>query len=177
MEKQIEKFLEFNEKEILCRKIDGQWWVAIKPICTALKISYKSQHENLTNKDHFLYQLSSDQRMVGQDGRERKMFSLPEFYIYGWLFEANAKSEEYKLYKWKCYEVLYDHFNNVITKRSRLLEDQEANKQLKSDLICKLEETKEFKQLQHVERKLKQFPKALKALDADLKAGQTKADL
>ena len=38
MEKSIRKFLEFNGKTIYFLSKDGDYWVAIKPICDALKL-------------------------------------------------------------------------------------------------------------------------------------------
>lgn len=177
MEKEIKKFLEFNGQEILCRKIDGKWWIAIKPICEALKIDYIRQFKNLNKKDHFLRDLLSHQTMLDTLGSERKMVSLPEFYIYGWLFEVNAKSEEYRLYKWKCYEVLYEYFHGTMTKRLRILEEREDSKRRLEELTQILGDNPEYKELQELTDRLKSFPAQLRSLDQQLKDQQIGLDL
>lgn len=177
VEQTVEKFLRFNEKEILFRKIDGQYWVALKPICQALNVSFKRQHENLQNPEHFLHGLSTDQGMVGSDGSERKMTSLPEFYFYGWLFEVNGKSAEYKQYKWKCYEVLYDYFNGTITKRSTVLEEQHSERNEAIELRKGLREHPNYLRLKEIEGNTTVLNRKLKQLDADLLAGQTEMNL
>jgi hypothetical protein len=106
MEKSVRKFLEFNGKTIYFLSKDGDYWVAIKPICEALKLEYTRQFKNI-KEDDILGQLLAEQPMVGADGRTRKMTSLPEFYIYGWLFSIQSASKDLRKYKWECYRVLY----------------------------------------------------------------------
>lgn len=131
MEKSIRKFLEFNGKTIYFLSKDGDYWIAIKPICDALKLEYTRQFKNLKD-DNILGQPLAEQPMVGADGRTRKMTSLPEFYIYGWLFSIQSASQELKKYKWECYRVLYEHFHGMITQREKLLRQRaEIKAQLK----------------------------------------------
>ena len=87
-----QKFLQFNGKTIFFQAYDGQFWIAIKPICEALNLEYTRQFKNL-KEDEILNQLLAEQPMVGADNRIRKMVSLPEKYIYGWLFSINSSSD------------------------------------------------------------------------------------
>lgn len=120
MKTESKKFLEFNGKSIFFVAVDGQYWIALKPICEALNVSWKNQHEKLLS-DEILGQLSRDQGMVAADGKLRKMVSLPEFYVYGWIFQIQSSSPELLKYKWECYGVLYNYFHGAITGRKSLL--------------------------------------------------------
>ncbi|MBA7556901.1 hypothetical protein ES705_49624 [subsurface metagenome] len=92
MNTKIKKFLEFNGKAILFLSIDGQYWVALKPICEALNLDWTYQLKVL--KSHkILGQLWYLHTIVGADNRLRNMVSLPEKYIYGWLFGISSGSE------------------------------------------------------------------------------------
>jgi len=167
MKNEIKKFLEFNGKSILFKKIDGHFYVAIKPVCEALEIDYVRQFKNLKNNE-FLGQLLSDQTMVGEDLRERKMICLPEFYFYGWLFEANAKSDAYKLYKWKCYEILYDYFNGIMTHRSLILEEKVSHADEVAEAKKRLEENEDYLLIKGSRAVQTKYTTELKALDQKL---------
>lgn len=93
-----DKFLNLNGKSIFFQHHDGKFWIAIKPICELLKVDYIQVFKNL-KEDKILSQLLCDHTMVGADNRKRKMISLPEKYIYGWMFSLQSKSDE--LYKYK----------------------------------------------------------------------------
>ena len=117
--KNIQRFLEFDGKKISVLLKNGEWWVAIKPICEALGVNYKKQHEGILS-DEILSQLSTQQGMVGADGRLRNMTCLPEKFIYGWLFSIRSDASALKEYKLKCYEVLYDYFYGKMTERMNI---------------------------------------------------------
>ena len=123
MNKKVEKFLEFNGKRIVMLGKDGVWWIAIKPICEALGVDYRNQAKVVT-KSKILGQLWSDQNMVAADGKIRNMTSLPEFAIYGWIFQIESAAEGLEEYKWECYRVLYEHFHGTITGRKELLTEK-----------------------------------------------------
>lgn len=150
MEKELKKFLEFNGRSIYFLAKDGQNWVALKPICEALNVNWNRQFQNL-KEDEFLGQLFAEQQMVGADGRLRKMVSLPEKWVYGWLFSIRSESEELKLYKVKCYELLYDYFRGAITERMQALKtktdaelrlEQLLQQQKETDLAHEIEEAR-----------------------------------
>lgn len=167
MNESIKKFLEFNGKSILFLHIDGQYWVAVKPICEALDINYKYQHEFVT-KDEILGQLSRNFGMVGADNRLREMTCLPEKYIYGWLFSLNSSSPSLQEYKLKCYDVLYDHFHGSITKRQNQLLDKVSTHNEILVLEKKLRENSEFLKLEDLKAKEMRIGKSLKQLDFEL---------
>jgi prophage antirepressor-like protein len=86
MNKVVSKFLEFNGKTLSFLSVDGEYWVALKPICEALGVDYIRSFRN-TKEDVIFGQLLSEQTMVAADGKSRKMASLPEKWIYGWIMQ------------------------------------------------------------------------------------------
>ena len=159
-----EKFLQFNGKTIYFQSFDGQFWIAIKPICEALNLEYTRQFKNL-KEDKILSQLLAEQPMVGADNRLRKMSSLPEKYIYGWLFSINSSSEEFLEYKKECYEILYNYFHGTITGRKELLKkkveiDIELTK-AENELI----ENPAYIKIQELKKKQSEVNKGLKNND------------
>lgn len=167
MKNEIKKFLEFNGKSILFKKIDGHFYVAIKPVCEALEINYKQQQQNLKHGD-FLAGVSCLHKMHDTSGREQEMLCLPEFYFYGWLFEANAKSDAYKLYKWKCYEILYDYFNGIMTHRSLILEEKVTHADEVAEAKKRLEENEDYLLIKGSRAVQTKYTTELKALDQKL---------
>jgi len=133
MKTETKKFLEFNGKTIYFVAADGQYWIALKPICEALNVDFEAQRKNL-KEDEILSQHPSEQTVVAADGKLRKMLCLPEFYVYGWIFNIQSSSPELLKYKWECYGVLYDYFHGVITGRKELL-SQKAKAQIEVDKV------------------------------------------
>jgi hypothetical protein len=133
MNKKVSKFLEFNGKTLYFLSKDGEYWIALKPICEALSVNFSRQLRTL-KEDPILSQLWSLQTMVGADGKIRKMASLPEKWIYGWLMGIQSASPELLEYKKLCYEVLNAYFHGTITGRKELL-TQKAKAQVEMDEV------------------------------------------
>lgn len=168
---QIDNFLQFNGKRIATLRKDGQWWVAVKPICEALGVHYKSQHRAISD-DKILGQLSSNQRMVAADSREREMFCLPEKFVYGWLFSINSDSGGLLLYKRKCYEVLFDYFHGALTGRMNVLEERLDYDRIIKEKQAELEKSDIYQEIKELKKKDRAAVKALKKMDAELASGQ-----
>ncbi|MDP3641778.1 MAG: phage antirepressor N-terminal domain-containing protein [Bacteroidota bacterium] len=117
------KFLKFNGKRIVMLGKNGTWWIAIKPICEALGVNYNRQFQNLKN-NRILNQLFAEQQMVAADDKLRKMVCLPEFAIYGWIFQIESNAPGLEDFQWECYHVLYEHFHGSITGRKELLSEK-----------------------------------------------------
>lgn len=167
MQDQSKKFLEFNGKTIYFLAIDGKYWIAIKPICEALGINYDRQYKNLL-KHRILSGVYAKQHMHDSSGRLQQMISLPEEYIYGWIFSINSDSEELARYQDECYHVLFHYFHGAITRRTELLVERTHKEQRIAELKAVLEATPEFKELQDLEAEKKKIPKALSALDEQI---------
>jgi len=175
MKKSIEKFLEFNGKRLAVLAKNGDWWIAIKPICEALGVDYISQFKAVKD-DEILSQLLSEQTIVAADNRVRKMVCLPEKFIYGWLFSIRSDSQALKGYKRQCYEVLYNHFHGALTGRMTALtkrnETENEIAELEERLHASLLKSDEYLRIQELKQQKKQITKTLLELDADLIAGQ-----
>lgn len=171
MKKQSKRFLEFNGKVIYFLAKDGVYWIAIKPICEALNVDYISQFKRL-KIDKILSQLLCEQTMVGRDNRVRKMISLPEKFVYGWIFTIQSSSPELEAYQWECYQVLFDYFQGTITKREKNLKDK-ARMQFELDLLeARLSMNDDFKKYNELKAGVMRSGKKLKFLDHELVSGQ-----
>lgn len=178
--KNLEKFLDFDGRRIsVLNAADGEWYVAIKPICEVLNVDYIRQFKNL-KEDEILGQLLSEQTTVAADGKVRNMTCLPEKFIYGWLFSIRSESEDLKKYKLKCYEVLYGFFHGTMKRRTAALKTKTDMDleilTLKEQLDEKLAESEEYIRIQELKRAKKQVAQTLRELDEDLIRGQFAMD-
>ena len=133
MNKRVSKFLEFNGKTLMFLAVDGQYWIALKPICEALGVDYVQQFKNAQNSPIY-NQLLCKHTMVAADGKARKMVSLPEKRIYGWLMQIQSNSPDLVEYQTKCHDILFDYFHGTITGRKELL-TQKAKAQVEMDEV------------------------------------------
>lgn len=167
MEKSIEKFLEFNGKVIYFLAKDGQYWIAIKPICEALGIKFEAQRERLKS-DPFWDQLPLNQGVVAADGKVRKMLCLPEQYIYGWLCSIQSSNADLIAYKRKCYQLLYEHFHGKITSRETVI-GQKTKAHIEHDkLVAAIRATPEGQRLFEVEKLIRTCNSTLRDLDKEI---------
>lgn len=84
-------------------------YIAIKPICEALGLDYKTQVEKI-KEDVILSQLWGLHPSTAADKKEREMICLPLEYIFGWVFSiGNQANETFLQYKQECYHVLYNY--------------------------------------------------------------------
>ncbi|MEZ4925585.1 MAG: phage antirepressor N-terminal domain-containing protein [Saprospiraceae bacterium] len=169
--KHVEKFLEFNGKNISLLMADGTWWVAIKPICEALGVKYESQFERIS-KHRILSQLFLKQGMVAADGKMREMVCLPERYVYGWLFSINSDNEKLLDFQHKCYDILYNHFHGALTARLNILNELSTNAERMAQLEEELQKIELYNEFQDLKKRNAQSSKELKRLDVDLRTGQ-----
>jgi len=166
MKNSIKKFLEFNGKTIYFVAVDGQYWIAIKPICEALNVDYIRQFKNLKD-DKILGAALSNQTMHDASGRLQEMSSLPEFFIYGWIFQIQSQSTELAAYKWECYRVLYEHFHGAITGRKELLSEK-ARIQIEIDKCFNTLDPEVALRLDRANTQINKINKQLRELDADV---------
>jgi hypothetical protein len=167
-----EKILNFNDREISLVLADGQWWVAIKPVCEALGVNYERQRQNI-QEDEILSQLPAEQQVVAADGKMRKMLCIPEMYVYGWLFSIRSDSPGLRDYKLECYRVLFSHFHGRF---SKLVERVRIETEM-AELQQRLVQYEDFRRYNELQEQKKQIPISLRRMDADLLKGQTHLDL
>jgi hypothetical protein len=60
-------------------------FIAIKPACEIIGLSFKSQHDSIKN-DQILGQLSTLNTTVGADFKDREMFCLPKHAFLMWIY-------------------------------------------------------------------------------------------
>lgn len=166
MNKQVSKFLEFNGKTLVFLAVDGQYWIALKPICEAIGVNWARQHTNLL-ADPILGQLYAEQHMVGADNKVRKMVSLPEKWVYGWLIGIQSASPELNQYKKLCYEVLNDYFHGTISGRKSLLREK-AKIQIEIDDVFNRLPVEDALIIDRAKSKLNRINVGLRSLDSEI---------
>jgi hypothetical protein len=166
MKQSVSKFLEFNGKTLVFIAVDGEYWIALKPICEALGVNWARQHTNLVS-DPIFGQLSTVQGMVGADNKVREMVSLPEKWVYGWLINIQSSSPELQEYKKLCYEVLNDYFHGTITGRKELLSIK-AKAQVEIDTVMNGLGANDAIIIDRASKVINQVNARLRALDSDV---------
>lgn len=158
------KFLQFNGKTIFFQSFDGEFWIAIKPICDVLNVDYSRQLRTLKSDDT-LSGVWSLQTMHDSTNRLQKMACLPEKYVYGWIFSLQSQSEELKKYKIECYDLLFNYFHGTITGRKELLKQKiEVDVEI-SHAENLLQESEEYKNLVKFKKIQTDISKSLKKND------------
>ena len=76
-----------NGTDICAITDNGEVFVPIKPICTAIGVNYPTQIDKIS-KDPILSSVPLGGIVAG-DNKEREMLCLPLMYVYGWLFTIN----------------------------------------------------------------------------------------
>jgi hypothetical protein len=161
------KILELNGKTLHCVFVDGKWWVAVKPICEALGVNYNRQFQNI-KEDEILGSVFAIQQIQIPEDQGRDMLCLPEKFIYGWVFSLRSDSGELLQYKRKCYEILYDYFEGLLTRRQETLADRSLKQARKDQLEQELIEDERYKELQKLKTELSQINSSLKVQDREL---------
>jgi hypothetical protein len=170
------RFLNFNGTNINILAKDGQYWVAVKPICEALGVDYIRQFKNL-KEDEILAGVLSIQTMHDSTNRLQEMTCLPERYIYGWLFSINSQSGQLKEYKKECYDVLYNHFHGVTIERLEILKMKSREELELEEAKMKLHESTLYKEYKEKQAKVNELSKRLPVNDQRFLQGSLFSDL
>lgn len=166
MNKRVSKFLEFNGKTLVFLSKEGEYWIALKPICEALSVNYNRQYQEITNNPVYS-QLFAQKQMVAADGKMRKMVCLPEKRIYGWLMSIQSNTPNLVEYKIKCHDILFDYFHGTITGRKELL-TQKAKAQLEMDEVMNTLDPDMAVKYDRARRRLNQVTAQLRELDGEI---------
>lgn len=172
---QIKKFLEFNGQILYFVAIDGNYWIAIRPICDALGIEYTRAFKNI-KEDKILGDALAKQPMRDTKNRLQNMVALPEKYIYGWLFSIRSGSDALQNYKQKCYSLLYEYFHGSISRRRQVLISKSETLDRFQRLQDELEENPKFKEWEETRAAIMRYGKELKELDNVMIKGQLTLD-
>jgi len=162
-----EEFLNFNGKSLSILKSDGNYWVALKPIADALNVNWNRLFQNI--KEHKFYgRVFAIQQMHDSTNRLQKMVSLPERYVYGWIFQINSSSEELAKFQQTCHDILYDHFHGTITRRNELIIAKYNQDMIVADNLEKLKEENEFyKRAEEGKALSRLYTREIKKIDSD----------
>ena len=106
MNEEVLKFLEFNGKSIHFLASDGQYWIALKPICEVLEVDYSNEITKI-RKSEFLTEHLIEHTIVSVDGELQKMVCLPEWIIYGWLFKIESDAPGLLDFKSECFAIFF----------------------------------------------------------------------
>lgn len=107
--------IEFHGDTLWAVREDGEWFVAIKPICDRLGIAWHGQRERV-NRDTILAEGTRIIRLPSPGGSQETTLLRLDL-LNGWLFgieEARIKDPAIRdrvlLYKRECFAVLFHHF-------------------------------------------------------------------
>ncbi len=95
---------------------NDQPFVAMRPICDALGISWSGQYKVI--KKHEILKVNCCRKSTVQsaDGKPRQMVFIPLIYFQGWLFMLSAckcradRREKIVAYQRECFRVLHEYF-------------------------------------------------------------------
>ena len=107
----------FQGAAVACALVDGVPYVAMRPLCDALEVTWPRQRRAIKN-DPVLASTVAEMATVGADGKTRSMLCLPLDYLNGWLFRLDAgrykpgdpRRDRIIAYQRECYRVLRDRF-------------------------------------------------------------------
>lgn len=177
--KKHSKFLEFNGKNILFIDVDGENWIALKPICEALNVDYIRSFKNAKKHPILAPALSKQTMQVSKNDKNqlRNVTCIPEYLIYGWIFSLRSESKELIEYQKTCYELLYNHFHGQIGNRKELLFKRKEVETLifkQKELLKDNDEA--YKILRDLEKQKKALSTELNSLDSNV-INQTEMEL
>ena len=107
----VVKVIQFNEDYLNVIAKDGEFYIAMKPVCEALGLDWDN-HRRIIEHDPVLNSTTVMIRVVAGDGKNREMVCLPLDYFHGWLFKIDLTRYEGprldKLidYQRRCYQDL-----------------------------------------------------------------------
>ena len=166
-----------NDVEIkVCN--DPTMMVPIKPICEALGIDNKTQHEKI--KSHIVFSsVVGTIPTTGADGKTYQMLCLPMEYIFGWLFSINPSNvpersrDKIASYQKECNHALYVYF----TSKASFLEQKQ--KEIDNQLSIVEDAKNNFKNAKQILAEAESRLKKLRSLtmeDYDIELRQLKLD-
>lgn len=166
------KKLFFNNRFIPVTMVEGNAYIAIKPICEALNVDFEAQRVRI-QEDEIMSQLPLIARATGADGKSYQMLCFPEIFIYGWLFSiSRSDSQELKKYKLICYRVLFNHFHGSFADRVNTLTEQSKIDAQIAVLEQELMQTETGRKIQELKLKKSATKGHLKKLDREIMDSQ-----
>ncbi|KAB8156134.1 hypothetical protein EZY14_002645 [Kordia sp. TARA_039_SRF] len=162
------KTISVNNQQIIITKIGTTDYVAVKPICEAIGVSYPRQFKKL-KESTIIGSTVAEKAIVASDGNTRKMIVIPLRYVFGWLFTINENKVDPSIkdqvinYKRQCYDALFDTF----TSRSKILKER-TEYQIEIDkLEASLEEDERYKKIKELKSNIKNASQRLNNIDKE----------
>ena len=109
------ELIQFHGHDVVTIHEPDGIFVALKPICDAIGLSWQGQLER-AKRDLVLSSVIRVTRTTGTDGKQYEMICLPINKLNGWLFGVDARRVKAELqqvvldYQRDCYDVLDAHF-------------------------------------------------------------------
>ena len=132
----------FNNQSLITIEQNGSHYVAMKPICENIGLSWEPQLLRI-KRDNVLSSTMIVMIIVAEDGKKREMICLPIEYLNGWLFgiDINRCKPEIRdtliKYKKECYQALHDYWFNGKAERKTTADDRTGLRNAVNMLVSK----------------------------------------
>lgn len=132
----------FNNQSLITIEQNGVHYVAMKPICENIGLTWEPQLARI-KRDDVLSSTMIVMIMVAEDGKKREMICLPIEYLNGWLFgiDINRCKPEIRdtliKYKKECYQALHDYWFNGKAERKTTVDDRTGLRNAVNILVSK----------------------------------------
>ncbi|MCK9047619.1 hypothetical protein MY948_04360 [Haemophilus influenzae] len=134
--------ISFNNQSLITVEQNGMHYVAMKPICENIGLSWEPQLLRI-KRDNVLSSTMIVMIIVAEDGKKREMICLPIEYLNGWLFgiDINRCKPEIRdtliKYKKECYQALHDYWFNGKAERKTTVDDRTGLRNAVNMLVSK----------------------------------------
>ena len=134
--------ISFNNQSLITIEQNGNHYVAMKPICENIGLSWEPQLLRI-KRDNVLSSTMIVMIIVAEDGKKREMICLPIEYLNGWLFgiDINRCKPEIRdtliKYKKECYQALHDYWFNGKAERKTTVDDRTGLRNAVNMLVSK----------------------------------------
>ena len=134
--------ISFNNQSLITIEQNGNHYVAMKPICENIGLSWEPQLLRI-KRDNVLSSTMIVMIIVAEDGKKREMICLPIEYLNGWLFgiDINRCKPEIRdtliKYKKECYQALHDYWFNGKAERKTTADDRTGLRNAVNMLVSK----------------------------------------
>lgn len=117
--KQEMQRISFYGNQILTVEQDGIQYVAMKPLCESIGLTWGSQY-NRGKRNQILNPTVFIMKIAAEDGKNREMQMLPVKFLQGWLFSVDANRVKPEIkdrlldYQKECFDVLNNYWKNKV---------------------------------------------------------------
>ena len=115
----------FNNQSLITIEQNGSHYVAMKPICENIGLSWEPQLLRI-KRDNVLSSTMIVMIIVAKDGKNREMLCIPIKKLNGWLFGLNPNKvradlkERLENYQEECFLALWDYWTEGVARRDEV---------------------------------------------------------